>query len=201
MALLRTRLYLMRHGQVQGHQEKRYNGQGEVPLTPVGRRQFETLAERLRDEPLTAVYSSDLSRCREGAGLIAEGHGLTAVAAPELREISMGEWEGTTWSELQTRHPRQWQARLADPVHFRVPGGENLLDVAARVRPVLDRILHDHRGEAVALVAHGGVNRLILLDALRAPLDRLFSLEQDFGCLNIVDYYEGGRSVIKLLNG
>jgi alpha-ribazole phosphatase/probable phosphoglycerate mutase len=201
MASSPTRLYLMRHGQVQGHEEKRYNGQGEVPLTPVGIRQFEVLAERLRPLPLTAVYSSDLTRCREGARRIASEHGLTPVTTPELREICMGEWEGTTWAELQARDPRGWQARLADPLHFRVPGGENLLDVVARIRPVLARIVRDHPGEAVAMVAHGGVNRLILLDALGAPLDRLFRLEQDFGCLNIVDLHPDGTRLVRLVNG
>jgi alpha-ribazole phosphatase/probable phosphoglycerate mutase len=51
------------------------------------------------------------------------------------------------------------------------------------------------------LVAHGGVNRIILLDAIGAPLQQAFSIEQDFGCLNIIDYFEGGNSVVKLLNG
>ncbi|MBE0598613.1 MAG: histidine phosphatase family protein, partial [Desulfuromonadales bacterium] len=72
--MLTTRLFLMRHGQVQGHQEKRYNGQGEVPLTPLGRRQFEQLTERLRHHRLAAVYSSDLSRCQDGARLLAAPH-------------------------------------------------------------------------------------------------------------------------------
>ncbi|MBE0598283.1 MAG: histidine phosphatase family protein, partial [Desulfuromonadales bacterium] len=87
------------------------------------------------------------------------------------------------------------------PVHFRPPGGENLLEVAARVRRVLGEIRQRHPGEEVALVAHGGVNRLILLDAVGAPLERLFSIEQDFGCLNIIDYHADGISVVKLVNG
>lgn len=196
----RTRLYLVRHGQVEGHQEKRYNGQTDVSLTPVGRAQADALAERLRGEPIAAVYSSDLSRCLEGARRVAQPHGVEPIGRPELREIGMGIWEGTTWSELKERYPREWQSRLDDPVHFRVPGGENLLDVALRIRPLLREILARHRGEAVVAVAHGGVNRVILLDAIGAPLDSLFSIEQNYGCLNIVDYYEDGISVVKLVN-
>lgn len=198
--MTRTRLFLIRHGQVEGHEEKRYNGQGDVPLTALGRRQFAALAERLRGEPLAAVYTSDLSRCLRGAEEIARPHGLLPEGRSGLREISMGEWEGTTWKELQEKCPGQWQARLCDLVHYRVPGGENLLDVAARVRPVLGEILERHRGEDVALVAHGGVNRLILLDAVGAPLERLFSFEQNYGCLNVIDYYPDGLSVVKLVN-
>jgi alpha-ribazole phosphatase/probable phosphoglycerate mutase len=51
------------------------------------------------------------------------------------------------------------------------------------------------------VVGHGGVNRVILLDVIGAPLDRLFHIEQDFGCLNVIDYYPDGASVVALLNG
>ncbi len=197
----RTRLFLIRHGQVEGHQEKRYNGQGDVPLTETGRRQFEQLAERLRGERLAAVYSSDLSRCVQGARTIAGPHGLVPEARAAFREICMGAWEGITWNELKESYPDQWQGRLDDVVHFRAPEGENLLDVAARVRPALAELVARHRGEELALVGHGGINRVILLDAVGAPLDRLFSFEQSYGCLNIIDYFEDGISVVKLVNG
>lgn len=198
--MTRTRLYLVRHGQVEGHEEKRYNGQGDVSLTGLGQRQFAGLAERLRGEKLAAVYCSDLSRCLRGAETIASFHALVPEIRSGVREISMGEWEGTTWKELQEKRPEEWRGRLDDLVNYRPPGGENLLDVAGRVRPVVREILDRHPGEEVALVAHGGVNRLILLDAVGAPLDRLFSFEQNYGCLNIIDYYPDGLSVVKLVN-
>lgn len=198
--MTRTRIFLVRHGQVEGHEEKRYNGQGDVALTDLGHRQFAALAERLRPENLAAVYSSDLSRSLRGAEAIAAPHGIVPEARPGLREICMGEWEGTTWKELQAKYPREWQARLGDLVNYRPPCGENLLDVAARVRPVVREILDRHPGEDVVVVAHGGVNRLVLLDAVGAPLDRLFSFEQNYGCLNVIDYYPDGLSVVKLMN-
>lgn len=196
-----TRIYLVRHGQVEGFEEKRYNGQGDVPLTEQGLAQFRALRARLADRPLRAVYSSDLGRCRQGAEILAAPHGLTTVATAGLRELHIGDWEGLTWKELQERFPRQWQARLDDIVNYRVPGGENLVDVAARVRPAMRRILASHAGQEVLVVGHGGVNRVILLDAIGAPLGRLFHIEQNFGCLNIIDYYPDGIGVVKLLNG
>jgi len=196
-----TRIYLVRHGQVEGFEEKRYNGQGDVSLTELGVTQFQALQARLADKPLQAIYSSDLSRCLRGAAMLAERHGLTPVATANLRELHIGDWEGLTWKELQTRYPRQWQARLADIVNYRTPGGENLIDVAARVRPVIRRILANHASQEVVVVGHGGVNRVILLDAIGAPLGRLFHIEQNFGCLNIIDYYPDSIGVVKLLNG
>lgn len=196
----RTRLFLIRHGQVEGHEEKRYNGQTNVPLTGYGRRQLESVAGRLAGVPLDAVWSSDLDRCRYGAEQLAATRGLDVVYRPALRELHVGEWEGRTWRELKTACPAEWQARLDDIVHYRVPGGESFLDVALRVRGELVRLLAAHHGENVALVAHGGVNRIILLDALGAPLDRVFCLEQDYACLNVIDYFAEGRRTVRLVN-
>lgn len=196
-----TRLYLARHGQVEGHEVKRYNGQGNVPLTALGALQSRQLCERLRRVSLQAVYSSDLDRSAHCAQLIAAAHGLTAVTDVALRELNSGDWEGRTWAELQEACPEDWQARLQDLVNFQIPGGESLRDAAERVRPVLQNILARHAGGQVALVAHGGINRILLLDAIGASLDRAFSIEQDYGCLNVIDYLPDGHCVVRLLNG
>ncbi len=197
----RTRLFLIRHGQVVGHEEKRYNGQTNVALTPLGRRQLEEVAARLAPVPLDAVWSSDLDRCRYGAEQVAATHGLGVTYSADFRELNVGDWEGLTWHELQTRYPREWQARLDDIINYRVPGGESFADGALRVRPALARLLAAHPGENVALLAHGGINRIILLDALGAPLDRVFCMEQDYACVNVIDYFADGYRTVRLLNG
>jgi alpha-ribazole phosphatase/probable phosphoglycerate mutase len=196
----RTRLFLIRHGQVEGHEEKRYNGQTNVPLTLHGRRQLETVAGRLAGVPLDAVWSSDLDRCRYGAEQLAAVRGLSVAYRKALRELHVGEWEGRTWRELKAAYPAEWQARLDDIVHYRVPGGESFLDLAQRVRAELASLLATHSGQNVALVAHGGVNRIILLDALGAPLDRVFCLEQDYACVNVIDYFANGYRTVRLVN-
>ncbi len=199
--MTRTRLYLVRHGQVEGHEEKRYNGQADVPLTQEGLAQFGLLQLRMKKKNLTAVYSSDLSRCVQGAQMLASGRDLEIQTVPALRELHIGDWEGKTWEELQASYPDEWQARLADIVNYRVPNGESLVDLAARIRPALKEIVERHPGEDILLVAHGGVNRVILLDAIGAPLSCLFGIEQSYGCLNAIDYFPDGKSVVQLLNG
>jgi len=197
----RTRLYLVRHGQVEGYQEKRYNGQTNVPLTELGKAQSERIKALLADTALDAVYSSDLDRSCHCARLIAASHGLAVVAEEALREINFGNWEGRTWVELQEAYPDDWQQRLQDLTNYQVPGGESLQDAADRILPALRRILEKHPNGDVALVAHGGVNRIVLLDAIGAALERAFSIEQDYGCLNIIDYLDDGHRVVRLLNG
>jgi alpha-ribazole phosphatase/probable phosphoglycerate mutase len=197
----RTRIYLVRHGQVEGHEEKRYNGQVNVSLTTLGEKQSDRVCDCLVKTRLDAVYSSDLDRSRYCAELIAAKHGLSVSTDETLRELHIGDWEGRTWAELQEVYPEDWRKRLHDLVNFQVPGGESLQDAADRIRPTLRKILASHPGGDIALVAHGGVNRIVLLDAIGAPLEQAFSIEQDYGCLNIIDYFADGNSVVKLLNG
>ncbi|MCK4507171.1 MAG: alpha-ribazole phosphatase [Desulfuromonadales bacterium] len=196
----RTRIYLVRHGQVEGHDEKRYNGQANVALTQLGQEQSDRVCDSLVDLPLDAVYSSDLDRSRHCAELIAATHNLIVNTYESLRELDIGDWEGRTWADLQATYPQAWQARLRDLVNFQVPGGESLQDAADRIRPTMQKIIESHPDGDVVLVAHGGANRVILLDAIGAPLEQAFSIEQDYGCLNIIDYFADGNSVVKLLN-
>ncbi len=197
----RTRLHLIRHGEVEGAEEKRYNGQSDVALTPKGLAQIGFLQMRIKKFPVAAVYCSDLSRCVDGATLLAAGYDLQPITNPELREIDAGDWQGMTWDEILKKHPKLWKKRLKDIVNIPFPNGENLLDVAKRIRPVIQELVDKHQGEEIVVVAHGGVNRIIMLDAIGAPLESLFSIEQDFGCLNSIDYYADGNSVVRLLNG
>lgn len=196
-----TRLYLVRHGQVAGFEQKRYNGQADVALTALGEEQSRTYCARLADKKLAAVYASDLSRSAYGAGLIAAEQGLPSVRDARLRELHIGDWEGLTWLEIQKRWPQEWQARLDDLVNVAPPGGESLLQMATRVREGVADILSCHAGEEIALVAHGGVNRVVLLDAIGAPLTQMFHIEQSYGCLNIIDYWADGYATVQLLNG
>jgi alpha-ribazole phosphatase len=197
----KTRIYLIRHGEVEGADIPRYNGHADVPLSERGTRQFHQLKERLSAERISACYTSDLSRCTVGADIIGSRLGLTPVRERNLRELDIGIWEGMSWAELLEEYPQEWQARLADLTNYRAPQGESLSDLSNRVMPVINDIAARHRGEEVLVVAHGGTNRVILLNAIGAPLSSLFSIEQDYCCVNIIDYYTDGASVIKLLNG
>jgi alpha-ribazole phosphatase len=196
-----TRIHLIRHGQVEGFDQPRYNGQIDVALTDVGVEQYHMLKDRLAGKPISACYTSDLGRCVAGAGIICREFGIDPVFRRELRELNIGIWEGLTWKEITERWPKEWQARLADLVNYRVPEGENLLDVESRVMPVIAEIIERHNGQEVLVVGHGGVNRIILLNAIGAPLAGMFNIEQNYGCYNIIDYYADGRATVKLLNG
>ena len=195
-----TRVHLIRHGQVTGFEQRRYNGHADVALTPYGVEQYHLLKNKLAERPLTACYASDLTRCRIGAEIIAGSRGITPVFDSALRELNIGEWEGLTWQEIQERWPEAWIDRQKDLVNYRVPGGENLLDVHARLMPAFYKIVERHRGEEILVVGHGGVNRIVLLELLGSPLANMFKLEQNYGCHNLIEFYADGRWTVKLVN-
>lgn len=196
-----TRVYLMRHGEVANGGEKRYNGHIDVDITQKGVEQMRRLADLLAGKQLSAVYSSDLIRSVKGGRIIAERAGLLPTPVRELRERSVGAWEGMTAEEIKQRFPEEYTAWRADLLNYRPPQGECLLDVRDRILPVYKRIVSNHPDEEIALLLHGGVNRVILADALGMDLQHLFRIDQAFGAMNIIEHFDDGLSVVRLLNG
>jgi len=105
-----------------------------------------------------------------------------------------------SFEEIAARYPGELQARFQDLANFRIPGGESLMDVRRRALPRLKKIIEEHPGQSVLLVAHAGINRIILSEALGLPLSHLFRLDQNYGCLNIIDYFPD-LPVVRLING
>ena len=196
-----TRIYLIRHGQVVGHQELRYNGHYDVDITDEGLKQMHRLAAFLKEEDIAAVYSSDLIRTIKGAEIISKDLKLTPTKIPAFRELHLGRWEGMTRKEASKKYPEEAHFTFQDLANDKLQGGENLTELGVRVLPALEKIIERHEGQNVCLVLHGGVNRVILCDAMGLDIQHFFRIEQDYGCLNILDCFEDGIRVVKLLNG
>ncbi len=197
-----TRVYLMRHGEVANGGEKRYNGHIDVDVTAEGIEQMHRLAGRLADKPISAVYASDLIRSVKGAEIIAQKLDQRVIKLRTLRERSLGAWEGLTAEEISARYPIEFTSWRADLLKFRPPGGgECLQDVRDRIIPEYERLVGLHRGEEIAMLLHGGVNRVILSHVLGIPALNLFRIDQAFGSLNIIEHYPDGMAVVKLVNG
>jgi alpha-ribazole phosphatase len=199
-SLTPTRVYLVRHGQVADGHTDRYHGNNDIGLSDTGVRQFEALAAQLTGVPLAGIYASDLTRALTGAEIISRGRSLGPQTIPEFREIHFGAWEGLSFAEIAARYPADLEARFRDLANFRIPDGESLLDLSSRVLPRLGELIAGHHEEAIIIVAHAGVNRVILSQALGLPLEHLFRLDQNYGCLNIIDYFPD-MAVVRLLNG
>lgn len=196
-----TRLYLARHGQVVGFDKMTANGHTDVGITETGVIQMNNLAERLRLVEIDAIYATGLTRTEKGARIIGQYHNIPVISRPEMKEIFFGDWEGMSLEELEKAYPGELDKRHADIARYRPPGnGENMNDVLKRVIPSLKEIIREHTGKNILIVAHGGVNRVILCDALGMDLYNLFNIQQDYGCLNIIDYYPE-NVLVRLVNG
>ena len=194
-----TRLFLVRHGEVEG--EGALHGHVDVALTPRGVAQAEAVAERLRAEPLCAVYASDLRRSLRGAELVAAHHGLAVAVDPAFRELHMGEWDGRAFRELWETDRARLEAWWADLEGYVLPGGESLAILRRRVLEALCSLLGRHAGRTVCLVAHGGVNRVILFETLGLPLACYHRVAQDYGCVNLLEWHPDGNGLVRLING
>ena len=96
-----------------GAETRRFIGHLDVPLSPIGEAEAAALGRRLAGVKLAAVYSSDLARTRRTAEILAAPHGLGAVPLPELREFSMGRWEGLTAAEIRALDPTAFEPDAA----------------------------------------------------------------------------------------
>jgi broad specificity phosphatase PhoE len=158
---LRLRIFLARHGQSQFNLEQRISGQANTVLSAKGLEQADALADVLRDEPLTAVYASNLTRARQTAAPTARHHRLPIRLMRELSEIGLGILEGRHVDDRDEEASRLWARRNENRKDFMVTDGEAYPDFEARVLRGLDRILASSRG-AILIVGHRNTNEIIL---------------------------------------
>ena len=184
------RILLFRHGETTNSKEVCFNGHYDVGLSKRGQKQFQHWADILKQETFNAVYSSDLQRTRNSAQFIGQKQGLEPVAYSELRELSFGTWEGMSVSEVEHNFPGQMKKRMESVATFQADGGETYPQLQARVIPKFEEIVALHPNEQIAMVCHGGVNRVILGHLLGIPIDRIFRIQQDYAALNVIQYYD-----------
>jgi broad specificity phosphatase PhoE len=159
-----TTILIARHGESDWNRERRWQGHADRPLTERGREQARVLAARLAHIELDAVYSSDLRRARDTAGVVAESQGLDLQIVPELREVDVGSWSGLTRPEAEERFPEGY-ARWSSGF----PGwedGETYEAMTQRVLEGVHRMAAAHDGERLLVVSHGGPIRAIHAAAL-----------------------------------
>lgn len=152
-----TRVFALRHGQTAWNAAQRIQGQLDIALDDTGRWQAARLAQALIGEGLAAIYSSDLARARATADPLAAATGLAVQLDAGLRERGFGCFEGETYRDIESRWPHdaaRWRRREID---FGPGGGETLAVFNERCVKVLAEVAARHAGQAIAVVAHGGV--------------------------------------------
>ena len=197
-----TTTVLLRHGESTLSIDRRFNGSSDPPLTERGEQQAKAVAARLgatRKGAITAVISSPLQRALSTATVAAEALGVEVSIEPGFRETDFGAWEGLTYKEVAAEYADELRAWHAD-VSVAPGGGESFIDTEVRVREARDRVIKDHPGQTVLVVAHVTPIKVLTWQALRATPEVLFRTALDLASLGEIDWYPDGGSVLRRFN-
>lgn len=178
------RLLLVRHGITQNNIDKTYTGQTDAPLTELGKHQAEAAGKYLATEKLDMIISSDLQRARNTARAIAHYHNLPVLEDPDLREISMGEWEGLTPEQVQARNINEWTYVRSDPINIAPPGGENFAQLYERASKALKRYQERYSGKTVLWASHGAFIEVVICRALKLDVSHRHCFRQENTAIN-----------------
>ncbi len=203
-----TELLVIRHGETDWNRQHRFQGQIDVPLNAIGLEQARRLGERLRDEPIDVLVSSDLQRARATADALLQARGgrppavLAPIAAltPALdalwREQHFGALEGLDVPTIQQRHGGLWAAWLRHEADYALPeGGESNRVFHARVMRALDALLQAYQGRRVVVVTHGGVLDMLWRSAGGLPLHGPRECEIPNAGINRLRWHDGRLAV------
>ncbi|MEZ6017486.1 MAG: histidine phosphatase family protein [Planctomycetota bacterium] len=184
-----TRIYLIRHGEVDDAWRDRIYGRLDVPLSARGHEQCVRIAAALAPIALDAVVSSGLMRAEDAAAALrATRPGLQRRDEPSLLELDRGPWAGRSKSELRAEDPAGLERWERSRGVLGPAGSESVAEVAARVLPALDRLAAEFAGGAVAVVAHLWITRVAACRALGLAPDRAASLAIPPGGFVVLDW-------------
>ena len=197
-----TTTVLLRHGVTPHTVEKRFSGSGghDPELSAEGLRQAAAVAQRLaHDGGVDAVVSSPMRRTRQTADAVAGALGLDVREVEGFRECAFGEWEGLTFAEVQEGWPEQLAGWLGDPT-AEPPGGESFVDVRRRVTRARSQLLARHARQSVLVVTHVTPTKVLVSDALGAPMSALYRMELSPATLTEIQWFESGQASLRRFN-
>ncbi|MBA7467402.1 Phosphoserine phosphatase 1 [subsurface metagenome] len=194
-----SRLLLVRHGITESNSARKFVGYSDVELSTAGYRQVERLRERLVDDKIDAVYSSDLRRALVTAEVISSGHKVDIVTCPELREVNYGSVEGLTFEEISRLYPEVAESLTNFSLRLKFPGGEDFEGFIERASKFLDKLKRHTPSQTMLIVSHGGPLRVLVCCLLGIDLGHWRQIRLDNASLSIVETYSQG-AVVSLLN-
>lgn len=194
-----TRLYLLRHGEVETRYHRVFGGKIDMELSPLGHEQVNALADYFRRHPPHVMYSSPMKRVQQTLAPLAKWTELEPVILPGLREVDFGEWTGLGWEQVYERFKVSAFDWLNQLEVGSIAGAESTAVFRQRVDESLRQILRDAAHKEVAVVAHGGVIRMLLAVLLDLPFARMSIFDVEYASITKVKL-QPNRTEIELLN-
>jgi phosphoserine phosphatase len=196
-----ARILLIRHGETEWNRTHRFQGRSDTPLNETGIRQAEAAALMLKDESLTAVYSSPLSRALETARRITVYHPKPLlIIEPGFIEMDLGEFDGMEAREWGRQNPDFMKSWRQNPGKLKMPGGESLEEVQQRAVSTLNRVVGGlSQNSSILICSHNFVILSLLCHAKGLPLDGFRDLRQANGAMSII-CIKKNRMEVKAIN-
>ena len=183
--------YFVRHGETTWNAEGRLCGSTDAPLSGLGRRQAQLLAQRFQSMVVEALYSSPLIRALETARIMGHEIGCKPVIDPRLTELHYGAWEGRIFDEVKRTEPT-YRAWAANPADLAPPQGETGVQLVERVMPFMSEVAARHQNGNVIVVCHKTVCRLLACHITGVPLaEYRRRLPMRNAALNILETVDG----------
>lgn len=192
-----TRISVIRHGQSQGNINKVICGHYDTPLTDIGREQANLTGKHLIGKKVDKIYTSDLSRAKETAEIIAKHINMNITIDSRLRERSCGIFDGKPIADALT-HPL-WEGFISKP-HVNVEGGETIGQIYTRAKNFLDFISYNHKDENIILVTHGGWLWVSVPVVLGVSIDAYYGFIGMDNCSMTNIVFDNGSYVLESLN-
>jgi len=188
----------VRHGETLYNVQSRFTGQTDIPLSALGERQAAALGKRLAAEPLAAIAASDLQRARVTAQAITRYHELPVQEDADLREMTFGAWEGSTYDEIVARDADLVQRWLSDPTIYAPPGGETVIQLRDRVVRALERWQTRCPETTILWAVHGGVIEVLLCHLLGVDLKLRWQFRHENASITEIELGRKGTRVVHL---
>ena len=195
-----TRLWLIRHAEVEARYQGVFGGRIDMDLSPRGHLQAAALAKYLRGHSFDAVFSSPMKRVQQ---TLAPALVNPAMPRPTimdgLREVDFGDWTGLGWDQVQEKYGISAFDWLDQLECAGIRNAECSSTFRTRVEPCLKHIVETQPGKQVAIFCHGGVIRMLLAIALDLPLPRMAAFDVEYASIAQV-WWEPGDPELRLLN-
>jgi broad specificity phosphatase PhoE len=194
------KIYIARHGETTWNEQGRIQGRSDPELSSKGLSQSLSLRDQLKDQALSAIYTSTLQRSIHTAQPLAEHLHLSIQRQPELDEIAFGMLEGKWLLHFDEECKAEWERFKDDRFVYRIPGAENYADVANRIGPFIEKVLKKHQRQEVLIVGHRVVNRLLIGMLLDYPEEIVLKIDQPNDCIYLVKR-NGENKVFHCMDG
>lgn len=176
------RIHLIRHGQTNWNKERRVQGQSESTLTPEGRTQAASLSSAMAECGIGKVYCSSSIRTRETAAIMFAGMDVDIEYSDALREIFLGPWEGSLYSDMEQKFPQSFADFWHRPDAFSLADAETFVQTQHRGMQELRRIANEAAAQDVAIISHGVLIKSILCHLEDRPLAKLWEPPDMHNC-------------------